>query len=330
MLTDRQALLTLHRWWLVGTVVVSLLAIGVYASFTRAGQPWPGGSSPVGLAYGVVAAAIILFECALVLRRTWLFRTFRGFGSAQFWMKAHIWLGLLAVPLVVMHSGCDWGGWLSTLVAGSFALVTASGIFGLLMQTVVPRMMLGMLPEETIHAQIDDVAAQLAADARRLVGIIDDDLETPRFATPALATVFALKTEGFVVSGLPRQVGTIVERMPRPDREVPVAATIPPALQDALRQVIEPFLRTGQSPQHGLHTKQRSAWYFEELRRRIEVREAQEIIFQLERFCDRRRQMNLQRRLHFWLHSWLHVHVPLAALLLALLVGHIVFAWRYS
>lgn len=330
MLSDRQALLTLHRWWLVGTVAVALVSIGVYTGFIRTGQAWPGGSSPVGLVYGIVAAAIILFECALVLRRTWLFRTFRWFGSAQFWMKAHIWLGLLAVPLVVMHSGCDWGGWLSTLVAGSFALVTASGIFGLVMQTVLPRLMLGMLPEETIHAQIDDVAAQLAEDARRLVGLIDDERENRRFETPMRETVTALQTEGFVVSGFPRQVGTIVARVPRPDREVPVAETIPPALQDALRDVIEPFLRTGKSPQHGLHTKQRSAWYFEELRRRIDAAEAQTIIATLERFCDRRRQMNLQRRLHFWLHSWLHIHVPLAAVLLALLVGHIVFAWRYS
>lgn len=318
MLSDRQALFTLHRWWLLGAIAVTLGVAVVYVLAARDRQQLPGGSSPIGLAYGAIAALIILFECALVLRRTWLFRTFRGLGSAQFWMKAHIWLGLLAVPLVLMHSGFRWGGWLSTLVAGCFALITASGIFGLVMQTIVPRMMLELLPEETIHAQIDDIAGQMVADARRLVGLLE--AEDERFELPA---------RELVISGFPRKVGTIVERVPRPDRELPAVVNVPSALQDALRNDIEPFLRSGASPQLGLHTKQRSSWYFEELRRRIESQEAQLIVTTLERFCDRRRQMNLQRRLHFWLHGWLHVHVPLAAVLLALLVGHVVFAWRY-
>lgn len=335
MLSDRQALLTLHRRWLVGTVVLTLAAVAVYVSAARDIQRLPGGSSPVGLAFGGIAAAIILFECALVLRRTWLLRTFRGLGSAQFWMKAHIWLGLLAVPLVLMHSGFHWGGWLSTFVAGSFALVTASGIFGLVMQTVLPRKMLELLPEETIHAQIDDVARQLADDARRLVGLIDaeellGETEGTTRRDVSLREKVAAESEGPVVSGFPRHVGTIVERVPRPDRELPAVVNVPKALQDALLQDIEPFLLSGDSPRYRLHSPQRSSWYFEELRRRIDVPDAQIMVTTLERFCETRRQMNLQRRLHFWLHSWLHLHVPLAAVLLTLLLGHIVFAWRYS
>jgi hypothetical protein len=335
VLSDRQALFSLHLRWLIGTAVATVVAVGVYiyAIQVRSGERWPGGSSHVGLGMGIIAAAIIFFECALVLRRVRLkrFRMFRAWGSAQFWMKAHIWLGLLAIPLVLMHSGFHWGGWLSTLLAGCFALVSASGVFGLVMQTILPRKMLDLLPEETIHLQIDVVARQMAADARRLVGLIDvGEQDAAVLEMPVSKTLREAKSAGLMVTGYPRNVGTMVERVPRPERERPEEVATPPELQSAVKNVIQHFLLTGKSPEHGLHLPQRSSWYFEELRRRVESREAQPSVTTLERFCERRRQMNLQRTLHFWLHAWLHVHVPLAAILLALLIGHIWFAWQYS
>ncbi|WP_145091046.1 hypothetical protein [Anatilimnocola aggregata] len=326
MLSDRKAFYTLHLRWFVAMVVATVVAISWYAVASYGRDRWPGGSSLVGLTYGVLAAAIIVFECLLVVRKTSLFRTSRWLGSAQFWMKAHIWLGLLAVPLVIMHSGFDWGGWLSSLVAGVFALVTASGIYGLYMQNIIPRRLLELVPDETIHSQIDDVAQQLAADARRLVGL---RVENAAFNDRAEKHLRRGATRT-VVSGAPRQVGTIVERSPRPNRELPQEIVAPAVLQNALVQDIEPFLLTGRSPLRRLDTSQRCSWYFEELRRRIDTAEIQVVVSSLEQFCERRRQMNLQQSLHFWLHGWLSIHLPLAMALVILLVGHIWFALRYS
>jgi hypothetical protein len=50
----------------------------------------------------------------------------------------------------------------------------------------------------------------------------------------------------------------------------------------------------------------------------------------MEELCERRRQLNVQRRLHFWLHNWLWLHLPLSLALLALLVGHVFWALRYG
>src|SRR5262245_47320892 len=96
----------------------------------RSGR-WPGGGSGSGLILGILAGVIFLFELALVAKKTKKLRTMRWLGSAQTWMKAHIWLGLLTVPLVVLHSGGHFGGTLTTLFVSIFAAVIVSGIWGL-------------------------------------------------------------------------------------------------------------------------------------------------------------------------------------------------------
>ena len=56
---------------------------------------------------------------------------------------------------------------------------------------------------------------------------------------------------------------------------------------------------------------------------------AAELIDRLEQACDRRRQFDLQARLHHWLHGWLLVHVPLSVALGVLLAIHIPVALWY-
>ena len=74
---------------------------------------WPGGSSPVGLLLGVLGSLIMLFEFLLWPRKK--VRAWR-IGAARAWMRAHIWLGFLTVPLIVLHSGFSLGGQLSSLL----------------------------------------------------------------------------------------------------------------------------------------------------------------------------------------------------------------------
>jgi hypothetical protein len=50
---------------------------------------------------------------------------------------------------------------------------------------------------------------------------------------------------------------------------------------------------------------------------------------QLETFCDERRQLGEQERLHRWLHSWLLVHIPLSVVLLVLGLAHAVLSLYY-
>ena len=58
--------------------------------------------------------------------------------------------------------------------------------------------------------------------------------------------------------------------------------------------------------------------------------ELRTLVGQLEELCERRRQLALQQRLHFWLHNWLWLHLPLSVALLVLLAAHVLFALRYG
>src|SRR5437879_5500895 len=116
---------------------------------------WPGGSSIPGFTFGIVGGLICIFELLLWWRKK--VRTWR-IGRTQVWLRAHIWLGLLSVPLLVYHSGFRLGGTLSTVLMVLLFVVVASGIWGLVLQQVIPRRMLDEIPAETIYGQIDRLA----------------------------------------------------------------------------------------------------------------------------------------------------------------------------
>jgi hypothetical protein len=272
---------------------------------------------------GVLAGAIFLFEVALAAKKTSTFRTVRWLGSAQTWMKAHIWLGLLTVPLVVLHSGGKIGGTLTTIFIVVFAVVIVSGIWGLFVQNLLPRMLLEASPAETVYSQIDQVGQQYAAEARRLVLLACGDDCQSSAAEPVVA---AAAREH--ISGAARHVGLQVQRSPHPGADLP-RATPSPAIQKALAADIQPFLIAGVISGGLLGTRQRNTWYFDDLRLRV-APELRMLVGQLEELCERRRQLNVQKSLHFWLHNWLWLHLPLSIVLLVLLAAHIIFALRFG
>lgn len=89
------------RRWIVAITLTALAAAAWYVAEWRELGRLPGGSSRVGLACGIAGGAIILFELLLWPRKR--VRSWR-LGSAQSWLRAHVWLGLLAVPLVLLHA----------------------------------------------------------------------------------------------------------------------------------------------------------------------------------------------------------------------------------
>jgi hypothetical protein len=206
-----------------------------------------------------------------------------------------------------------------------FAIVIVSGLWGLLVQNVLPRLLLDAAPAETVYSQIDRVGGQYATEARRLVLLAcgGDDATTE----PALVEAVAAG-EGGHIRGAARHVGLQVERTPHPGSDL--ARTTPsPTIRTALKRDIEPFLETGACAGGLLGSRQRNGWYFEDLRLRV-APELRTLVGQLEELCERRRQLNLQRRIHFWLHNWLWFHLPLSIALVILLVVHVIFALRFG
>jgi hypothetical protein len=251
---------------------------------------WPPQSSSVfGVTLGLVAAAIVFFEMSLILRKH--FRRKR-LGATRVWMWWHIWLGIVCLPVVLVHAGFAFGGLLTTATLALFLAVIASGIWGLLMQQWLPQKLLAEVSTETIASQIDFLGDYHASEATRLV----DALVT---VPPESATADPL------VSGPPA-------------RELV-------AFRDDL---LLPYLRAGGKSRSPLTSRTEADARFSRLRDGIpEV--ARPAVDRLRDLAELRRQWDAQARVHFWLHNWLVLHLPLSVAMTVLMVLHAVRALKY-
>src|SRR5437588_2321115 len=123
------------------------------------------GGTPLGLIFGTVALSIFIFAALLGVRKKLvLWRV----GTVQRWLRAHIWLTLLTIPLVILHSGFRLGGPMTTLIVVLYIVVMVSGIYGLVLQHYMPTIMLERLPAESVYEQIPHIRAQLVAAATKM------------------------------------------------------------------------------------------------------------------------------------------------------------------
>src|SRR5215470_4806008 len=161
MLIDRT-----HRRWFIGSATTLAIAIAVYIPYAVRSPQGPRGGSVLGLTYGSVGFASMVFAGLLGLRKR--FPIWR-IGRAQTWMRGHLWLGFLAFPLILLHGGLHFGGLLTQVLMWLFIFVFASGLLGAALQHFLPRLHTAQLPMETIYEQIDRVRSQLVEEAQRVV-----------------------------------------------------------------------------------------------------------------------------------------------------------------
>ena len=304
-----------HRRWVVACLVVLAVATAAYIPYHRGALNGPSGGTWPGLIYGIAGFALMLYAGVLGARRkvpTW------RLGRATTWMKGHVWLGLLSFPLILFHSGFQLGGPLTLVLMGLFAVVVLSGIFGVVMQQFLPRLMMIQVPLETIYEQIESVVSQLEAEADELVAAACGPLAVPPPSAPA-----APRGGGGLAPGefIPRPTPR-----PRPPSVGPLPGS--PQLKELYLRDIRSFL-AHDLPRNGrLDTPAKASALFQTLRK-ILLPPLHETVNELEAICEERRQLAQQKRLHHWLHGWLLIHVPLSMALLALSAAHAVVALRY-
>jgi hypothetical protein len=152
----------LFRWGGI-TCGLGLTAVGLRVYFEPDGAETLPGGSQVGLWYGLIGGFIIIFAWLLSTLRfvpSWWF-----IGSRAFWLKGHIWLGLLSFVLILCHSGMRFGGFFEQVLYLVFFLVVVTGIFGVILQQFLPRWMTVEVPCEVPYEQIPNVCAALRAKA---------------------------------------------------------------------------------------------------------------------------------------------------------------------
>src|SRR3989441_13106650 len=95
---------------------------------------------------------MMVFAGLLSVRKK--FRIWRV-GRAQTWMRGHLWLGLLSLPLILFHGAFRFGGNLTTVLMVLLVLVIVSGGFGEGLPHLMPRMETHEGAAETNIHQID-------------------------------------------------------------------------------------------------------------------------------------------------------------------------------
>jgi hypothetical protein len=292
MLIDRS-----HRPWAIGSAVVLAAAVVVYVPYALGSVP-PRGGSALGLAYGVAGFGAMVAVTLLALRKK--FPIWR-IGRTQAWMRAHLWLGALSLPLVLLHAGFLFGQGLTSVLMWLFAVVYVSGFFGAYLQHTMPRRIMRDVPMETIYDQIGRVREQLLDEADTVVADACGKLQV---AVPVAA------------SGANALAGVM---------RVGADDTAP--LREFYTREMRPFAEKP-SRRHPLADAETAAARFVALRPLVPPGLAGAIT-DLESLCEEERQLLRQERMHGFLHSWLVVHVPLSFALMTLAVVHIVMALRF-
>jgi hypothetical protein len=305
-----------HLPWFVVFVFGALAAIVWYAIAGSRAQRFVDGVRLPSLAFGFLGGGIIIFEFLL-----WPRKKLRSLqlGSARRWMSAHIWLGLLSLPLIIMHSGFRTGEAVFGVLMVLYLLVVASGIFGLLLQQILPRYMFDQVPEET--ADIENTLRQRVVEADELVQTICRAETSEHGPRVKKVVIEASHREPFVI-GAARSV-----RGDNPVHWLASGVPLSELLRHAFDTTIKPYLQHGKITSPEFRNRLQAGRFFRELRNNVDP-VAHPVIDMLERWCETRRQFVLQARIHWWLHAWLNIHVPLSAALVTIMLVHAYVAMR--
>jgi hypothetical protein len=155
-----------HRTWALISAAIMAVATVSYVIYAESTPKGPSGGSLMGLIYGVVGSLMMIYAGLLGGRKQF---PFWRLGSAQFWLRGHIWFGTLSFPLILFHAGFGLGGLLEQFLMGFFFVVWMSGFFGLAMQHFMPKLLTSRIGRETFAVQIPYIRKRNRILADRMV-----------------------------------------------------------------------------------------------------------------------------------------------------------------
>ena len=310
-----------QRPWVIASLGILAISAIAYEIYALNSPRHPSGGSPLGLLFGILGFAFMIFAALLGARKrvpVW------RLGRAQSWMRGHLWLGFLTLPLLLFHSGFRFGGILTQILMWLLILTVSSGVLGAALQNYVPRMMTNNIPLETIYDEIKNVRHLLRTEADQDVQSVCGDLCFPK-ETEARAIHGGGSTAMRSLATAPAGGGTAVAAAPEillltEDERAP--------LSRFYRNEMRPYLERPGERRLVLGNSAKAQLAFSALRTLLPTA-VHQTIDNLEDICDEARQLQKQERMHRWLHTWLLVHIPLSLALILLGAVHAVMALRY-
>ena len=285
-----------HASWAVASLAILGISLVIYGMFRVPAGTGSMGGTAAGLLFGSTGFAFMIFAALLGARkRVPVYRL----GRAQTWMRGHLWLGLLSLPLILLHSGFRYGHGLSAWLMTLLIIVVVSGVVGAALQHYMPRVMTREVTMETIYEEIGHVRAQLLEEAEEMM----------------------------------QQAAGAENKKAAEGGEADSAATVavadePAPLRNFYQQELKPFLEKPGARGRALGDPAQARSAFAQLRTLVPA-SLHTTIEDLEGICEEERQLTLQSRLHIWLHGWLLLHIPLSLALILLGAIHALMALRY-
>jgi hypothetical protein len=320
-----------QRGWALAAVAILVVSAVIYALYALGSAQGPRGGSAIGITFGVVGFAFMIFAALLGARKrvpTW------RVGRAQAWMRGHLWLGFLALPIILFHGGFHFGGTLTRVLMWLLIITVFSGVFGAVLQHYIPRVMAAEVPLETIYDEIGHVRSLLREEADRAVESICGPIGLSRASDAEVrraggftamraiaASAVTLRTSAAVSAGASAAVAAAPEIILLSEEESE-------PLRRFYLQEMRPFLDHPEQRGQRLGDEQKAAGAFAGLQTLLPAA-ARATLEDLADICDEARQLQRQARLHHWLHGWLLVHIPLSLALILLGAVHAVMALRY-
>ena len=293
-----------HRGWAAGSAVFLVAAGAGYWVYAERASHGPKGDTWIGLGYGVVGTLMIAYAAFLGARKRMLLLRI---GALTWWMRGHLWIGALSVPVVLFHGAFQFGGTLTTVLMVLLITAVASGVLGAALQHFMPTLMTGSLDDETTYEQIDRAYRELRVEAYARVAA----------RCGRIAGAEQERDEAVALLG----------KAPAEKRADPPPTGLD-VLQDVYRRQVMPFLRRPRLRGSPLSRVMRATFLFDTIR--VELDPAlHETLDDLAGICEEARQKARQAQLHRWLHAWLLFHVPVSIALLVLIPVHAFMALYY-
>jgi hypothetical protein len=122
---------------------------------------YPHGGSKIGLIFGTAGYLLILLLAYYGIRK----RSYKStFGTMEQWLQSHIYLGLLVLVLLGLHTGGRFNDSIAVITLILVVVVIFSGIAGAIFFVTVPR----VLTEVESNLTVDEISQQLNQLARNM------------------------------------------------------------------------------------------------------------------------------------------------------------------
>lgn len=142
-------------------IFIVLLAATVAAFVWSVRREFTHGGSLIGLIFGTAGYLLILLLAYYGIRK----RSYRSrFGTMEQWLQSHIYLGILVLVLLVLHTGGRFNDTVAVTTLVLVAVVVLSGIAGAILFVTVPR----LLTEVESNLTVEEISTQLNQLARNM------------------------------------------------------------------------------------------------------------------------------------------------------------------